>query len=66
MIILKKNAFESYSLFKDHTFIPFRDATSGPCKYECTILDCLLGLEYAMKLGWFDFETFDCEKYEFY
>jgi len=30
------------------------------------ILDCLRGLNYAMKLGWFDFKKFDIVAYEHY
>lgn len=30
------------------------------------ILDCLRGLHYAMKLGWFDYKKFDIAEYEHY
>ena len=30
------------------------------------ILDCLRGLEYAIKLGWFDHRTFNINEYEHY
>ena len=30
------------------------------------ILDCLRGLEYAIKLGWFQYKTFDINEYENY
>jgi len=30
------------------------------------ILDCLRGLSYAIKLGWFDFKKFDITEYEHY
>lgn len=46
--------------------MPFRDASYGDCSYQCTILDCLRGLEYAMKLGWFDYHTFNINEYEHY
>jgi len=42
----------------------FRDATYGACTYSLTIADCLRGLEFAIKLGWFQYETFDVEGYE--
>ncbi len=38
----------------------------GPCTYKCTILDCLRGLEYAIKLKWFDVRNFDLTSYQFY
>ncbi len=30
------------------------------------ILDCLRGLEYAIKLNWFDVKNFNLRDYEFY
>lgn len=30
------------------------------------ILDCLRGLEYAIKLKWFDLKTFNLRDYEYY
>jgi cell division cycle 14 len=30
------------------------------------ILDCLRGLHYASRLGWFDFRKFDITEYEHY
>mmetsp|Transcript_52988 Transcript_52988/g.124131 ORF Transcript_52988/g.124131 Transcript_52988/m.124131 type:complete len:448 (+) Transcript_52988:70-1413(+) len=47
-------------------FLPFRDAVSGPCSFNLTILDCLRGLRKAMELGWIHFSTFDLSWYEYY
>ena len=45
----------------------FRDASYiEHCSYKCTILDCLRGLEYAIRLGWFDVKNFNLRDYEFY
>lgn len=30
------------------------------------LLDCLIGLEYAIKLGWFNYKTFNLSEYEHY
>jgi hypothetical protein len=30
------------------------------------LLDCLRGLEYAMKLGWFSYKKFNLNEYEHY
>ena len=30
------------------------------------LLDCLLGIEYAIKLGWFNYKTFNLAEYEHY
>lgn len=47
-------------------FLPFRDATSGSCSFQLTVLDCLRGLEESIRHRWFDFRRFDCESYEFF
>ncbi len=59
-------AFEGPVANRQLKFLPFRDATTGPCAYQCTIYDCLLGLETAIKLGWFNFGNFDVASYEHY
>ena len=71
MIIMGKSAEEAYEPFSHVDFRPFRDAGYGQCTYKCTvnlyptqIIDCLRGLQYAMKLGWFDFKKFDIAEYE--
>lgn len=66
MIMNNKSADEVWKPFKTLEFVPFRDASYGACSYECTILDCLRGLEYAMKLGWFDFKKFNVTEYDHY
>jgi len=47
-------------------FFIFRDASYGWAEHSITILDCLLGLEKALKLKFFDFDDFDVDEYEFY
>eukprot|EP00927_Polykrikos_kofoidii_P050535 TRINITY_DN44431_c0_g1_i1.p1 TRINITY_DN44431_c0_g1~~TRINITY_DN44431_c0_g1_i1.p1 ORF type:complete len:536 (-),score=70.06 TRINITY_DN44431_c0_g1_i1:180-1694(-) len=47
-------------------FVPFRDATCGPCTFQLTILDCLNGLEKSIQCKWFDINRFDIESYEFF
>ena len=69
LVICKKlSAEEAWSYFKDvkPPFKPFRDAIAGPCSYECTILDCLRGLQYAIELGWYNPKTFKVKEYEEY
>ena len=69
LVICKKmTAEEAWSFFKDvkPPFKPFRDAINGPCNYECTILDCLRGLQYAIDLGWYNPKTFKVKEYEEY
>lgn len=47
-------------------FNDYRDAGYGPCTYKCTILDCLRGLEYGVKLKWFNIRNFKLRDYEYY
>jgi len=43
---------------------PYRDASKGNCDYQCTLLHCLQGLEYAIKFGWNNFKKFNVKEYE--
>ena len=68
LIILGRTAEEAIRPF-DHlqpALRPFRDASYNECSYELTLLDILNGLEYAIKLGWFDYKKFNVRDYEFY
>ena len=49
-----------------HLFKHYRDASKGDCLYNCTLLHCLQGLGWALKLGWYQFRTFNVKEYEFY
>ena len=68
IIILKRTAKEAWDVFRAYhlRFIPFRDATMGTCQYKCTIEHCLKGLDLAIKLGWYDYSTFDIIDYQHY
>lgn len=68
IIILKQSAEQAYQVFRQyHSFFRhFRDASKGDCFYNCTLLHCLQGLEYAVKFGWYDFKTFNVKEYEYY
>ncbi|CAD8164998.1 unnamed protein product [Paramecium octaurelia] len=68
VIILKYTADDAWKPFLNvkPAFQDFRDATYGQCNYKCTILHCLRGLEYAIKLKWFDVRRFNLRDYEFY
>ena len=46
--------------------MPYRDASYGECFYPCSIQQCWEGLEFAIKLGWYNFKTFDDREYEYY
>lgn len=68
VMMLKRPADLAYKPFVNirPPFLPFRDATCGICNYHCTVLDCIKGLEFAMRIRWFDPNTFDVACYEFY
>jgi len=68
IIILKQTAEQAYSIFKPYQqlFKHYRDASKGDCFYNCTLLHCLQGLEYAVRFGWYDFKTFNVKEYEYY
>lgn len=68
IIILKmsaEEAFEKFNLYYPQ-FRSYRDASKGDCYYECTILHCLQGLEFAIKKDWYNFRNFNVKEYEFY
>ena len=66
IIILKRSAEDAWKVFSPYhqKFAPFRDATMGTCSYKCTIKDCVKGLELAMRLGWYNYKTFDVQEYQ--
>ncbi|CAE8687721.1 unnamed protein product [Polarella glacialis] len=68
VIVLGKSADMAYSAFNNiyPPFLPYRDATCGICTYGLTVLDCMKGLEKSIEVGWFDWNKFDVESYEFF
>jgi cell division cycle 14 len=65
VIRLDRSADEAWEFFLSTTrFIPFRDASAEGSPFELYILDCLKGLQKAIHLGWFDYDTFDLNEYE--
>lgn len=68
VIILGMNADEAWNYFGiyKNSFKPFRDASMGVSTYKWTIEDCLQGLNYAIKLGWYNYKEFNYKEYEYY
>jgi len=68
VVVLGKTAEQAFEPFSGiyPPFLPFRDATCGVCSFQCTILDCLKGLQKAIELKWFDWVRFDVESYDFF
>eukprot|EP00359_Climacostomum_virens_P010746 CAMPEP_0204914492 /NCGR_PEP_ID=MMETSP1397-20131031/12365_1 /ASSEMBLY_ACC=CAM_ASM_000891 /TAXON_ID=49980 /ORGANISM="Climacostomum Climacostomum virens, Strain Stock W-24" /LENGTH=420 /DNA_ID=CAMNT_0052086091 /DNA_START=72 /DNA_END=1334 /DNA_ORIENTATION=- len=65
ILVLRRSAEDSWRPFTVlPPFTPFRDASFGGCTYQCTILHCLKGLQFAVRLGWFSLSTFNLQEYE--
>jgi len=53
--------------FANPPLIPYRDALANPTSvFPLTVLDCLHGLEYSIRLKLFDWERFNVDSYEFF
>jgi len=66
IIALKKTAKDAWKPFAKESFPDFRDAMKGVSTYKCTVLHCLEGLEWAIKLGWYNSATFNVSEYQYY
>ncbi|XP_019645518.1 PREDICTED: dual specificity protein phosphatase CDC14A-like isoform X2 [Branchiostoma belcheri] len=69
IIYLKMTPEEAYRPLvsgNNPPFLPFRDASFGPCTFKVTVLDCLHGIDKALQNGFINFETFDVDEYEHY
>lgn len=67
VIYMNKTPDEAYaSLRRMEPFLPFRDASMGPCDYNLTVFHCLQAVYKAFKFKFFDFETFNPEEYEYF
>mmetsp|Transcript_91531 Transcript_91531/g.236256 ORF Transcript_91531/g.236256 Transcript_91531/m.236256 type:complete len:474 (+) Transcript_91531:193-1614(+) len=68
VIVLQVDADAAFAPFKSlyPPFLPFRDASHGPCTWQLQIQDCLQGLAYSLRFKWFDWSRFDVDSYEFF
>uniref|UniRef100_T1JBF3 Uncharacterized protein n=1 Tax=Strigamia maritima TaxID=126957 RepID=T1JBF3_STRMM len=69
IIYLKKTPTEVYRPLIGDThppFLPFRDASFGPCSYNLNLLDCLNAVYKAIQNNFFNFDVFDVDEYEYY
>lgn len=66
VVVLRTSPKQAWAPFAgvEPRLLPFRDASSRPCSFELTVLDCLEGLAKAMALGWFNLASFDINEYE--
>jgi cell division cycle 14 len=67
VIVQKKSADDACRRFQgiSPALLPFRDATCGVCTYHMVAHDVAKGVEKAIQLGWFDYDNFDCEEYDY-
>jgi len=61
-----ERAVQPFAMIEPNPFKPFRDATYLAADFPVTLLDCLHSLQKAQSLGWFDFESFNVEDYEYW
>lgn len=47
-------------------FRNYRDASKGECYYDCALQHCVEGLEFAVKQGWYHYDSFNVKEYEHY
>lgn len=47
-------------------YIRFCDASYGPSPYKVSLLDCLQAVYKAHRSGFFSFDDFDADEYEYY
>lgn len=65
MLVLGRSALDAFRPFQHQFVLPaFHDATPCHCPYELTVLDCLMGMDKAIRLGFCNFNTFDPDEYE--
>eukprot|EP01071_Lankesteria_metandrocarpae_P008127 Lankesteria_metandrocarpae@DN4877_c0_g1_i2.p1 len=68
VVMCRMSPTKAYKPFKDASmeFPAYRDAAYGQCDYDLTILECLQALEMAVRIGWFNYQTFNISEYEYY
>jgi cell division cycle 14 len=68
IMYLNRSPDEAYAPFKNISpaFPPWHDATPSVCSFNLTVLDTLRGLYRARECGFFDFQKFNPEEYEYY
>lgn len=68
ILYLGRTPEEAYEPFENvyPPFPPFHDATPCSCSYKLSVMDCLRGLDKAVKLKYFNLRTFDVEEYEYF
>lgn len=63
MLFQGMTATQAFKPFEHMRFPAYHDATPGVCPFQLTVLDCLKGLERAMKSGYVAADKFDLQEY---
>ncbi|XP_037819531.1 putative uncharacterized protein DDB_G0293878 [Lucilia sericata] len=69
IIYLNKSPEEAYRplvMGEIPAYTRFCDASYGPSGYKISLIDCLNAVHKSLKAGFFNFEDFDAEEYEYY
>lgn len=67
VLALGRSAEEAWEPFRGVTGLEgYVDAGFRTNEYRCSVLDCLRGLEYATRFGWFSLATFNLKEYTHY
>lgn len=67
VIYMNKTPLEAYNKIKVmEVFMPFRDASMGPCSFNITVLHTLQAIYKANKCKFFDFDNFKADEYEYF
>mmetsp|Transcript_32038 Transcript_32038/g.81566 ORF Transcript_32038/g.81566 Transcript_32038/m.81566 type:complete len:479 (-) Transcript_32038:580-2016(-) len=62
-----REAYRPFKCLRPYPLVGFRDATyCDPPTFTLDVLDCLMGLEKAVQVGWFDVSEFCLEEYEYW
>ena len=69
VVCLGFSADEAWAKFRPYhkNLVSFRDASQDEsCSYELTTLSCLRGLQFGMKMGWYNFKKFNLDDYDYF
>ncbi|XP_018903957.1 dual specificity protein phosphatase CDC14C isoform X2 [Bemisia tabaci] len=65
ILYLNKTPEEVYEILQGYFYKNFRDASHGVPVYQISLKDCFSAIQKAHMLGFFRFDDFDAEEYEF-
>lgn len=67
LLVLGRSAEDAWTPFRGVAGLEgFVDAGFRANEYRCSVLDCLRGLEYATRFGWFSLGSFNLKEYTHY